>query len=148
MTESHQPDSFASQLLGQDKAVDESDYREYRMKLEVALTTAERREKIAGITAAVAFGIGLVLMFVGGSRVVGSFDPWSRDATVLSITLGVIYCIALVVWPVAMASYFSRFRPRAQAIKEQIRDTNILALQSEVAALRKEVVAMRERSES
>ena len=139
MSSANKPGHFAMQLLQQDQPFSESQYKGYRMKLEDALTTAQRRERLVGHAAWVSFLIGFVLMFVGGSKVVGNFDPWSRDATILSVMLGVIYCIAAVTWPLAMASYFSRFRPRVRDIKEQIRDTAILALQCEIADLGTEI---------
>ncbi len=141
MSSGNNPGHFAMQLLQQDQPFSESEYKEYRMKLEDALTAARRRERLVGHAAWVSFLIGVVLMFVGGSRVVGDFDPWSREATILSVMLGVIYCIAAVTWPLAMASYFSRFRPRVRDIKEQIRDTTICALQCEIAELRKQIGA-------
>ncbi|MHB8969217.1 MAG: hypothetical protein ACYC4N_02040 [Pirellulaceae bacterium] len=138
-----QPGHFATRLLQQDQPFSESQYKEYRMKLEDALTAAQRRERRVGHAAWMSFLIAGVLMFFGGSRVVGSFDPWSRDATVLSVTLGAIYCIAMIIWPLAIASYFSRFRPRVRDIKEQIRDTTILALQCEISELRALIGATR-----
>lgn len=111
------------------------------MKLEMALTIAERREKLTGRVAGVSFVVGLVVMFVGGSRVFGSFDPGSNDATIVSLTLGAIYWIAVIAGSVGLASYYSRFRPKIREIKEQIRDANILALQCEVAELRKQIGA-------
>ncbi|HLA85787.1 MAG: hypothetical protein A2V98_11400 [Planctomycetes bacterium RBG_16_64_12] len=139
MSSANKPGHFAMQLLQQDQPFSESQYKEYRMKLEDALTTAQRRERLVGHAAWVSFLIAFVLMFVGGSKVAGDFDPSSRDATIFSVTLGVIYCIAAVTWPLAMASYFSRFRPRVRDLKEQIRDTAILALQCEIADLRKQI---------
>jgi hypothetical protein len=131
----------------QQEPLDPSEYKEYRMKLENALATAERREKLAGRVALTAFAVNCVLMFVGGSKVFGDFDPWSRDATIWSVTLGVIYCTAAVTWPLALAIGFSRFRPRVREIKEQIRDTSILALQSEIAELRKQISAISRRDD-
>ncbi|MGE5138579.1 MAG: hypothetical protein ACM3JD_03870 [Rudaea sp.] len=55
------------------------------------------------------------------------------------MTLGVIYGVAMVTWPIALAMDFSRFRPRVREIKEQIRDTSLLALQCEIADLRMQV---------
>jgi hypothetical protein len=139
MTDPPDRNRFVSQLLQQDEPMTDTAYMEYRMKLETALSQAERREKLTGIIAGAAFILALLLMFVGGSRVVGGFDPWSKDATILSTALGVVYALAAVTWPLAMAMYFSRFRPRVRGIKEQIRDTMLLGLQAEVAALRKQV---------
>jgi hypothetical protein len=130
------------QLLLQDQPLSASDYREYRVRLEQALTTAERRGKLAAWVAGASFAIAFVLMFVGGSKAVGDFDPWGKNATFLSVTLGVLYVIAMIAWPVALAVGFSRFQPRAREIKEQIRDTSILALQVEIAELRKEIAGL------
>src|SRR5687767_4350205 len=116
MADSHETNRFATQLLQQDNSLGESTYQEYRMNLENALTTAERREKLCGRIACISFVVGAILMFVGGSRIVGSFDPWEKEATILSVSLGVIYCLALVTWPVAVASYYSRFRPKIRNI--------------------------------
>ena len=142
MPSTDDPGGFAEQLLQLDKPLSDSEYKEYRMNLEHALATAERREKLAAYIAGVAFVVAFVLMFAGGSRVFGSFDPWSKDATILSVTLGIVYAIAMLTWPIALATGFSRFRPRIREIKDQIRDTNVLALRSEIAALRKQMSAM------
>lgn len=133
---------FAMQLLRQDEPLSDSEYKEYRMQLENALTTAERREKLAGHVTWIAFAVAFALMFVGGTKVAGAFDPTSRDATILSTALGAIYVLACITWPVALAVAFSRFRPRVRELKEQIRDTHILALQGEVAELRKQIAAI------
>lgn len=147
MDNSHATSRLATQLLQLDESLSDTQYKEYRMTLENALTTAQRREKLAGRIAGGAFVAGLILMFVGGSKVVGSFDPWSSDATILSVTFGVIYVIATFAWPVALATGFSRFRPEVRDIKEQIRDTSLLALHSEIAELRKQIGAMSRRDE-
>jgi hypothetical protein len=109
------------------------------MNLEAALSSAERKEKLAGNIAAASFAVGLLLMFVGGSRVVGSFDPWSKDANPLSITLGVIYALASVTFPLALAVGLARFRPAVGAARERIRDAMILDLQREVRELRRRI---------
>ena len=84
----------------------------------------------------------------GGSKAFGGFDPWDKDATFLSVTLGLLYAIAMIAWPVALAVGFSRFRPRTREIKEQIRDTSILALQAEIAELRKQIALISRGSDS
>jgi hypothetical protein len=78
-------------------------------------------------------------MFVGGSQVVGSFDPWDDDATIVSVTLGAIYCVAGVVFWIALASYFSRFRPRTREVKDNLRDARMLELEREITELRREI---------
>ncbi len=148
MPSSHETSHFGMQLLQQDKCFDDSEYKEYRMKLENALTTAERRERLAGRVAGAAVVVAVVLFFVGGTKVVGGFDPWDKDATILSVTLGAIYGAAMIAWPVALAIGFSRFRPRVREIKEQIRDTSILALQGEIAELRRQISTISRRDDS
>ncbi len=112
------------------------------MKLEHALTVAERREKWTYYTAIITGILAMVLMFVGGTRIVGDFDPWDRNATVLSVTLGVIYCICAALCPLAIASYYSRFRPAVRNVKEQLREASIQSLHDEIADLRKQVEAL------
>src|SRR5262245_63122868 len=112
MDSSHLKNRLAAQLLQLDRPLSDSQYKEYRMSLENALTLAERRERLIGRIAGTAFVVGMILMFVGGSKIVGAFDPWSKDATILSKTLGVIYVTATLVWPIALATYFARLRPQ------------------------------------
>jgi TRAP-type C4-dicarboxylate transport system permease small subunit len=133
------------QLLAQDQSLTDSDYKEHRMKLEHALTIAERREKLTVRVAGTSFVLAFILMIVGGTNVVGEFDPWSKEATILSVTLGVIYAISAITWPIALAVGFSRYRPRVRELKDQIRDTSLLALHSEIAELRKQIGAMAQR---
>ena len=140
--------SFARQLLGQDEPLSSSEYKEYRIKLENALTSAERRNQLASRIVYVSFVVVVALMFVGGSRVVGSFDPWSKDATPVSVAIGVIYMLAAVIFPISLASYYSRFRPKVGQIKEQLRDASILALQGELSELRKQIAIISRRDDS
>lgn len=148
MNNSPEISPFAMQLLRQDEPLSSSEYKEYRMKLENALTKAERREKMAVRIAAASFAVGAALMFVGGSKVFGSFVPWDKDATIVSAALGVIYALAMVAWPLALAAGFARFRPKVMEIKEQIRDTSLLALQCQIAELRQEIAVISRRDDS
>lgn len=106
-----------SLLHRQDESLSDSEYKDYRMNLMNALNAAERKEKLAAAVGAAAFATALVLMFVGGSRIVGDFDPWSKDANPLSVTVGVVWCLASVTWPLALAVGFGRFRPAIGAAK-------------------------------
>jgi hypothetical protein len=133
------PTSFGKELLRQDERLNESEYKEYRMKLEDSLNRAERNEKLVGRIVAICFIVAFALMFVGGSQVLGSFDPWDDGATIISVTLGVIYCIAAVVFWVGLASYFSRFRPQTREAKENIRDARLLELERQIQVLRSEI---------
>ena len=105
------------------------------MSLELALNRAERNERITVHVCWIAFLLAVVLMFVGGSKVVGSFDPWAKDANPLSITLGVIYVLASITWPLALAVGFSRFRPRIKNLKLEMTDAKIDELQRQVEKL-------------
>jgi len=74
--------SLWSRLLAQDSQVAENEYHDYREKLTRSLGTARRYERIAYWVCAVSGVTMFLLMFVGGSGVVGGFDPWDKDATV------------------------------------------------------------------
>jgi len=141
MPNSQNTTRFATQLLQQDQPLSDSQYKEYRMKLENALTTAQRRQKQAYRVAVVSCVICVTLIFVGGSQIFGSFDPWDKSANIVSMTLGVIYLFSAVIFPLSIASYYSRFRPRVREAREQLRDASILDLQREICELRKQIAA-------
>jgi cytochrome c biogenesis factor len=109
------------------------------MELEKCLARAVGRERWAGRVAVIAFAVSLILMFVGGSGVWGSFDPWSPDATTLSVTLGTLYVLALVACPLALAATFSRFRPRARQAREALLEQSIAELKHDIQELRRQV---------
>lgn len=127
--------SFGDALL-REEPINEPDYKEYRMNLELALNRAERFERITFHVFWVTFLLSWCLAFVGGTQVVGGFDPYNQNATPLSITLGVVYVITCIAWPLSLASLYSRFRPRIREIKEEIRESKIDQLQREVEQLR------------
>jgi hypothetical protein len=138
MPDQHNPRGFASRLLQQDESLSDSKYQEYRMKLENALRVAERREKLAGRVVVASCVITVTLMFVGGSRLLGDFDPWSKEANFVSVAAGVVYLLATGVFFLSLASYFSRFRPGVKAAREEIRDAMLLDLQRQVRELREQ----------
>lgn len=148
MNSSPEISGFAMKLLKQDEPLSQSDYKEYRMKLENALTSAERREKLAGRVAGVSVAVSVVLMFVGGSNLLGSIDPWSKDATMASMALGVVFVLATLSALFSLATYYSQFRPQVRDVKEQLRDASILALHGELSELRKQVAMNSRRDES
>jgi uncharacterized membrane protein len=127
--------SLGAALL-REETLDKSAYEEYRMNLELALNRAERFEKIVFHICWASLLVALVLMFVGGSQVVGSFDPYDETANPLSITLGIIYVLANIAWPLSLASLYSRFRPRIRSEKQELSDAKIDNLQREVEELR------------
>lgn len=139
MADSSRLNPFQTQLLRQDQTLNETQYKEYRMQLEQALTRVERREKVAMWVAYIAIPLAVALSFVGGSGVIGAFDPYDPQANPLSMTIAGIFILSLIAGPMGISSYYTRFRPKIKEIKDQIRDANILAIHSEVAELRKQV---------
>lgn len=131
--------------LLREETIDESRYKEYRMNLELALNRAERFERITFHVCWIALLWGIVLMFVGGTQVVGAFDPTDSRANPLSITLGVVYVVANITWPLALASLYSRFRPRIRNLKQQISDTKIDRLEDKIDQLQRELEQLRGR---
>lgn len=136
MAEVPKPNSSLGEGLLREETVNESDYEEYRMNLELALNRAERYERITFHVCWSSLLLAFVLMFVGGSQVVGAFDPFDKDANPLSITLGVVYVLANIAWPLSLAAMYSRFRPRIRDIKHEITESKIDRLQREVEQLR------------
>lgn len=146
MAEAPNPQKLFREALLDEENINISEYEEYRMNLELALNRAERFERITfhicWITLLLSFG----LMFVGGTQVVGAFDPTDSKANPLSITLGVIYVLACIAWPLSLASLYSRFRPRIRNIKQEISEAKIDDLQREVQQLRSDVQRLIDRS--
>ncbi len=136
--QSQHTDSLGERLLREER-LDKSEYEEYRMNLETALTRALRMEKITFHVCWGALVLAMILMFVGGSQIVGAFDPFDNNANALSVTLGVVFVIANIVWPLSLASVYSRLRPRIRFVKDEIHDAKIEALQFEVTKLREEL---------
>lgn len=143
MAEQNPMNSLSSQLLAQESSNADPQYREYREQLARALSTARRRERIAYWICAVSGPISFALMFVGGSGILGSFDPWDKTATPLSIGLAVIFLFSSIVFWVLLASFYSRFRPRTRAAENNLRDAQLLQLASQLEALQKDVAALK-----
>ena len=134
--------SLWSRLLAQDSQVAENEYRDYREKLTRSLGTARRNERIAYWVCAVSGVTMFLLMFVGGSGVVGGFDPWDKDATPLLIALGVIYVISSVLFWLLLASYYSRFRPATRQADESLRDIQILQIAARLDLMQKDLASL------
>jgi hypothetical protein len=139
---------LGAKLLGLEEHANGSYYGEYRMNLERTLVTAERRERITTYIAGISFTVGVALMFVGGTRLVGDFDPWSNEATPLSIGVGLVYVLACMTFPLALAIGLSRYRRRVHTLKDQLRDTLLLDLRREVRELREQVESFAGRGET
>lgn len=136
MADTPDRNSFANQLLRQDKPLNDSEYRAYRERLADALVAAERRVLWTGRICAGSFVVSLALMFVGGSKLIGSFDPGSKDATFWSVGAGAVYWLATIVFFLSLASYYSRLRPRVRDTKDELRDAVVLDLERQLRELR------------
>lgn len=135
------PTRFASRLLQQEEILSDEQYLQYRNRLESALESAKRRERWTFRVVILSCIASFVLIFVGGSKLLGDFDPWSKDATAASIAAGVGYWVALSIFLVSLASYYSRFRPGTREARERLRDASILDLQRQVHELRQQLAA-------
>jgi uncharacterized membrane protein len=136
MLDTHHPTDFASRLLGQEVLPSEAEYREYRHRIEDLLARAERRVRLTGFVVVGSCLTSLVLLYVGGSKLLGDFDPWSPKATVWSIAAGIAYWISVTLFFLSLASYYSRFRPRVKEAKDLLKDATILDLQRQLRELR------------
>ena len=136
--------SMADKLMAEDPMLTGEEYERYRENLKLALARAEFRERMAYLVCLASGVISFSLMFVGGSRIFGSFDPWDRSATPISITLGVTYVVASIVFWVLLASYYSRFRPSTRRAQETIRDEQVKKLERSVEELKVLLIALQE----
>lgn len=136
MADTPDRNSFATQLLRQDKPLSDAEYRAYRERLADALVAAERRVLWTGRICAGSLVVSLALMFVGGSSLIGDFDPWSKGATFWSVAAGAVYWLATIVFFLSLASYYSRLRPRVRDTKDELRDAVVLDLQRQLRELR------------
>ena len=139
MTEPPNPKRTLGERLLSEEIPDQSQYEEYRMNLEQALQRTRKYEQITVHVCWITFLLGFLLMIVGGSQAVGPFDPTDADANPLSITLGVIYVLCMITWPLSLAVGFSRFRPRIKDLREEIRDAKLDQLEQEVRQLREKL---------
>lgn len=130
---------FIDRLVQEDVLLSDADYEQYRGSLTETLEKAERGKRVSLQVAVYGYLLSFVLMFVGGDRVFGAFDPFDNEANLLSVCLGGIYVLSLVAAPVAIASYFSRFRPRSRQAQDQIVGLQLLRLQQEIRELREYV---------
>jgi hypothetical protein len=142
MTYANDSKTLSSQLLAQDRSLSEGDYEKYRTNLTRRIESARRTEQIAYWICAVSGVVSLCLMFVGGSKILGDFDPWSKDATAVSLTVAAVYLVSTIVFCVLLASYYSRFRPRTRQAQEQFREIQWLQLEARLEALQKDVALL------
>ena len=106
------------------------------MQLEQQLVRAERNVQITKWVVVTALLLSVAGMFLAGSQVFGSADPWEKNATLLSVSIGALHITAVIVFWVGLASYVSRFTPRARKLREDLQNESIQELRREVAELR------------
>lgn len=133
---------IADQLLQQEILQHDSKYQEYRMRLENALEKVEHRERLIGHVVWISFLTAFILMFIGGSKVFGPFDPSEEGANIVSLVLSVVYVIAAIAFPVALASYLSRLRPRTADARKQLREANQGVVRAEICELRQQIALL------
>jgi hypothetical protein len=133
------PVRFASLLLQQDESLHTPRYEEHRMQLEQQLVRAEWREMTARRVVITALGIAIAVIPLIATRAFGGIDPWDDDATAVSVSLGVLYWLAVTVFLVGLASYYSRFRPGVREARDRLRDDSIQQLRHELAELRRQL---------
>ncbi len=136
MNETSKTNSLLGEALLREEPPNPTEYKEYRMKLELALNRAERWERMTFHVCWISMLSAIGLSFVGASRIFGSFDPYDSSATLLSVVLAVIYVLACIAFPLSLASLYSRFRPRVSRARQALADAKIDQLQREVEALR------------
>lgn len=141
MSERDIPENFGADLLRQDRLLDSERYKEHRMQLEHRLARAESRERhtrhmVVGAILVVASSF--LILAARGFRGAAPFD---RDATAFTITVGVAYAIAWLVFFVGVVSNLFRYLPRAQRAREELREETIRELGRDVADLRQVVEA-------
>lgn len=137
MTDSSPKTRFAHQLLRQESVIQTPRYEAHRMELELQLKRAERNERSVYWIVVCALIVGVAAGILLASHAVGSPDPGDMDATLLSVTLGVTYWIAAIVFFVGLASYYSRFQVATKGLKERLIFESIREIRQEVFELRK-----------
>lgn len=106
------------------------------MQLEQQLARAERNVQITKWVVVVALLACVVSMYIAGSRVLGSPDPFEKEATALGVLFGAVHILSAIVLYLGLASYFSRLTPRVRQLREDLQNDSILELRREVAELR------------
>lgn len=135
--------SFSEQLLQQESSFQQTRYQEHRMNLEEQLNRLEIREKHVLSACKILLVITFILMFVGGSEVLGGFDPWNENANILSVTLGLLYLICAVSCPMLAAYYFSNLRPTTRRTRDDLLHYSIKELSLTVEQLGEEIAELK-----
>lgn len=139
MTDKPESTNSLRAALLREETPDKSEYERYRMNLELEINRVERLERATFHVCWISMLLAGGLTFVGGTKLFGSFDPYDDTANPLSISLAVIYVISAIIFSLSLASYYSRFRPRTRALKQENSDAKIEQLQQEIEELRKQL---------
>ena len=135
MSDRQLPENFRANLLRQDESLHSERYKEHRMQLEQSLTQAESRERVTKRVVVGAIVVIAILFPLLASHVFGSPVPFDKDATVLSITAGAIYTIAMAMFFVGLAANFWNL-PRLRRTRKGLQEETIRDLRHELAELR------------
>ncbi|RPI90072.1 MAG: hypothetical protein EHM42_01935 [Planctomycetaceae bacterium] len=130
---------FQAQLLQQEPSLLQPQYQEHRMQTEAKLAQAERNQKYAQRTGITAILLAAALFPIVASGSLGSPDPYSKDASLISVSLAILYVIACAVATISVASFYSRFVPRTRQTREDLRDQMLHELRHELVELREQV---------
>lgn len=138
---------FAKQLLRQDVALQSPRYQEHRMQLEQQLQRAERNEQIVYWVVVVAVVIaGAAFLWIAARNARG-VDPWDRDATVLSVAVGVVYAAAAITVMFGLAAYYGRLRPATRELKEKLVLESIREIRQELRELKQQISSTQDRQQ-
>lgn len=135
MSDFQKPNDFTRRLLEQDELIRSDRYKEHRMQLEQQLVRAEARKRL---TKQVLIGATLIAAGVFplvGSGILGSPDPYDKNANWLSVSAGAVYILSISIVFIGLASYYSRLAPGVNRAREDLRDESIRELHKEVARL-------------
>lgn len=135
MSDFQNPKDFSRRLLEQDEVMGSDRYKEHRMQLEQQLVRAEARKRLAKQVVICAILIAVGVFPLVGSGVLGSPDPYDKNANWLSVSAGGVYFLSIAIVFIGLASYYSRLNPGVTRAREELRDESIRELQKEVSRL-------------
>jgi hypothetical protein len=144
MTSSDKSNNFQTLLLQQESSLSRQPYQEHRMQIEARLDQAERYQKYAKTTGFVAILVAAALFPIVASGTLGGADPYDKDANLISVSLAILYFITCGVAAISIASFYSRFAPRARQAREDLRDEMLQEMRQELAELRDQVSQLKQ----
>ncbi|QDU40920.1 hypothetical protein Mal4_52830 [Maioricimonas rarisocia] len=118
------------------------------MKLESELNRSSEKEVRVRRLCFVMILAATVLMFLGGTEVLGSFDPFDPTANPLSVALGVVHVICAVAAPMLVAYYYARLRPATRSLRDDLLQHSIREVRHELHEVRNELSGLHRRSEA